>query len=41
MRRTGRLVIVEESPYTSGWGTEISAYVSSRLFGELNALAKT
>ncbi len=37
VRRTGRLVIVEESPYTSGWGTEISAYVSSRLFGELKA----
>ena len=37
VRRTGRLVIVEESPYTSGWGTEISAYIGSRLFGELRA----
>ncbi len=37
VRRTGRLVIVEESPYTSGWGTEISSYVGSRLFGELRA----
>jgi pyruvate dehydrogenase E1 component beta subunit len=36
-RRTGRLVIVEESPYTSGWGTEIAAYVGARLFGELRA----
>ena len=37
VRRTGRLVIVEESPYTSGWGTEISSYVGARLFGELKA----
>ncbi len=37
VRRTGRLVIVEESPYTWGWGTDIAAHVSSRLFGELKA----
>ena len=37
VRRTGRLVIVEESPYTWGWGTEIAAYVGSRLFEELKA----
>lgn len=37
VERTGRLVIVEESPYTSGWGAEISAHVGSRLFGELKA----
>ncbi len=37
VRRTGRLVIVEESPYTWGWGTEIASYVSSRLFGDLKA----
>lgn len=37
VRRTGRLVIVEESPHTWGWGTEISAYVGSRLFSELRA----
>lgn len=33
----GSLVIVEESPYTSGWGTEIAAYAGSLLFGELRA----
>jgi pyruvate/2-oxoglutarate/acetoin dehydrogenase E1 component len=35
--RTGRLVIVEESPWTGGWGSEISARVSSELFGQLQA----
>ena len=30
-------MIVEESPYTSGWGTEIAAYAGSLLFGELRA----
>lgn len=33
--RTKRLVIVEESPFTGGWGTEISSYVATELFGEL------
>jgi pyruvate dehydrogenase E1 component beta subunit len=35
--RTGRLVIVEEGPYSGGWGTEIAAHVSSELFGELRS----
>ena len=35
--RTGRLVIVEESPWSGGWGTEIAACVSTELFGELRA----
>ncbi len=33
--RTRRLVIVEESPYSGGWGTEIAAEVSRELFGQL------
>ncbi len=37
VRRTGRLVIVEESPYSGGWGTEISSYVGSAFFGTLKA----
>lgn len=37
VRRTRRLVIVEEGPYTGGWGTEIASYVSGRLFGTLAA----
>ena len=37
VRRTGRLVIVEEGPYSGGWGTEIASHVSSELFGELRA----
>ncbi len=37
VRRTGRLVIVEESPYSGGWGADIAAEVSGRLFGELSA----
>jgi pyruvate dehydrogenase E1 component beta subunit len=37
VRRTRRLVIVEESPYSGGWGADIAAEVGSRLFGELAA----
>lgn len=37
VRRTGRLVIVEEGPYSGGWGTEIAARVATELFGELTA----
>lgn len=37
VRRTGRLVIVEEGPFTGGWGTEISSYVAGELFGELRS----
>jgi pyruvate dehydrogenase E1 component beta subunit len=35
--RTRRLVIVEENPYAGGWGADIAAEVSGRLFGELAA----
>jgi pyruvate dehydrogenase E1 component beta subunit len=35
--RTRRLVIVEESPASCGWGTEISAHVAAELFGEMDA----
>jgi pyruvate dehydrogenase E1 component beta subunit len=35
--KTRCLVIVEESPYSGGWGTEIAAEVSQELFGELLA----
>lgn len=35
--RTGRLVIVEESPYTGGWGTDIAAHVASHCFEHLRA----
>lgn len=37
VRKTGRLVIVEENPLTGGWGTEIASYVGSYLFGDLKA----
>ena len=37
VRRTGRLVIVEENQFTGGWGTEIASYVSSEAFGDLKA----
>jgi pyruvate/2-oxoglutarate/acetoin dehydrogenase E1 component len=33
--RTRRLVIVEESPMSGGWGSEIAAVVAAELFGEL------
>ncbi|MBA2578979.1 MAG: alpha-ketoacid dehydrogenase subunit beta [Euzebyaceae bacterium] len=35
--RTGRLVVVEESPRTGGWGTEIAAAVAGECFGDLTA----
>ena len=35
--RTERLVIVEESHVTGGWGTEISAHIGSKLFRSLKA----
>ncbi len=35
--KTGRLVIVEESPASGGWGSEIAAVVHAELFGQLQA----
>lgn len=35
--RTGRLVIVEESPASGGWGTAVAATASAELFGDLEA----
>lgn len=35
--RTGRLVLVEESPYSGGWGTEIAAHVAGECFSDLRA----
>ncbi len=35
--RTGRLVIVEESPWSGGWGTEVAAKVAAKGFGSLRA----
>jgi pyruvate dehydrogenase E1 component beta subunit len=35
--RTGRLVVVEEAPYSGGWGTEVTDHVGAELFGRLSA----
>jgi pyruvate/2-oxoglutarate/acetoin dehydrogenase E1 component len=35
--RTGRLVLVEENPYTGGWGAHIAAHVAAHAFGNLRA----
>lgn len=35
--RTGRLVIVEESPFSGGWGTEVASYVAAECFSVLKA----
>ena len=35
--KTGRLVLVEENPYTGGWGAHIAAHVAGRMFGDLKA----
>jgi pyruvate dehydrogenase E1 component beta subunit len=37
VRKTGRLVTVEESPATGGWGTEIAAHVAAEAFDALSA----
>lgn len=33
--RTGRLVVVEEGPFTGGWSNDVAAHVSAELFGSL------
>jgi len=35
--QTGRLVLVEESPLTGGWGTEVASWVASEGFKHLTA----
>ena len=37
VERTGRLVLVEESPYAGGWGTDIAAHVAAECFHALKA----
>lgn len=37
VRRTGRLVVVEEAPESGGWGSEIIAATTRELFRELHA----
>lgn len=37
VERTGRLVVVEESPYSGGWGANIVAEVATRAHGALKA----
>ena len=35
--RTGRLVVVEEGPWTAGWSNDVAAHVSTELFGSLRS----
>jgi pyruvate/2-oxoglutarate/acetoin dehydrogenase E1 component len=35
--KTGRLVLVEESPLTGGWGTEVASWIASEGFRHLTA----
>jgi pyruvate dehydrogenase E1 component beta subunit len=37
VKKTGRLVVVEEQPQSGGWGSEVVAAVSAEFFGELKA----
>jgi len=37
VKKTGRLVTVEENPLSGGWGAEIISHVSSKCFNELKA----
>lgn len=33
--KTGRLIVVEESPWSGGWGSEIISHITSQLFSSL------
>ena len=35
--RTRRMVVVEQSPWSGGWGSELCAHVGAELFGQLEA----
>ena len=37
VKKTGRLIVVEEAPLSGGWGSEIIAYVTSQLFSQLKS----
>jgi pyruvate dehydrogenase E1 component beta subunit len=37
VEKTGHLVIVEENPYTGGWGAHIAAYIAAHAFSHLRA----
>ena len=37
VRKTGRLIVVEEAPLSGGWGSEIIAHVTSKLFSTLKS----
>lgn len=37
VKKTGRLIVVEEAPLSGGWGSEIVATVTSRLFSSLKS----
>jgi acetoin:2,6-dichlorophenolindophenol oxidoreductase subunit beta len=37
VRKTGRLIVIEEGPHTGGWSGVIAAHVGTELFGELKA----
>lgn len=37
VRRTRRLVVVEEAPYSGGWGSEVCDHATGELFGTLAA----
>jgi pyruvate dehydrogenase E1 component beta subunit len=37
VKKTGRLVVVEEAPLSGGWGSEIVAHVTSKLFSTLKS----
>ena len=37
VKKTGRLVTVEENPFSGGWGSEIISYVTSKCYKDLKA----
>jgi len=38
--KTGRLLVVEESPYTGGWGAQVVSTIAERAFDQLKKAPK-
>ena len=37
VKKTGRLIVVEESPWSGGWGSEIVSFITTELFSDLKS----
>ena len=37
VKKTGRLIVVEESPWSGGWGSEVVSFITTELFSDLKS----